>query len=109
MIRYTTPTVALTVDAVIPEANVFVTFSQGAAVVTKPVVDITRGENNTSINVLLTQEETSRFKTSQPVSVQVNWITPSGVRIATDSAKLNILENLLSEVVEYDDQSIGGE
>lgn len=108
MIRYTTPTVELTVDAVIPEANVFVTFSQGAAVVTKSATDITRGENNTSINVLLTQEETSMFNASQPVSVQVNWITSQGIRIATDSAKLNILENLLSEVVEYENQFGGG-
>lgn len=104
MIRYTTPAIPLTVDTVIPEgAQVYVTFSQGETALTKSEVDITRGETDTEIVVTLSQAETGLFKALAPILVQCNWLTNDGTRVATSSAMISSIDNLLDEVVEYGD------
>ena len=102
MIRYTTPAIPLTVDAVIPAgAQVYVTFSQGEVAITKSDVDIERDETETRLVVALTQEETSAFKALTPILVQCNWVNDDSTRVATNSAMISSIDNLLSEVVEY--------
>lgn len=102
MIRYTTPSIPLTVDTVIPnDAEIYVTFSQGSTAVTKTDVEVERGEETTSLLVTLTQEETADFKPFLPVMIQCNWILEDGTRTATDTASISTFDNLLSEVIEH--------
>lgn len=102
MIRYTSPSIPLTVDAVIPiGADVYVTFSQGDVVVTKTDAELQRGETETELIVTLSQEETASFKPFMPILIQCNWVESGGTRTATDTASIGAFDNLLSEVVEY--------
>lgn len=104
MYRYTTPTIPLTVDTIIPEgAQIYATFSQGDNRVTKSGsdMDVQREENETILIVTLTQEETASFKPYLPVMIQVNWVMDDGTRIATSTANISTFDNLLNEVVEY--------
>lgn len=103
MIRYTTPTITLTIEkTILPEgAEVYVTIQQGNKKLTKKNPEIERGEKNTVLLVELTQDESAKFESKDPAFVQVNWITSDGTRNATKAASVFIFDNLLSEVVEY--------
>ena len=104
MIRYTTPTITLTIKNYhFPEnCNVYATFKQCKGEVTKTDLTITEDGDDTVIEVELTQEETEKFKAGETVFVQVNWVTPSGSRNATSIAQINTFGNLLEEVKQYE-------
>lgn len=103
MIRYTTPTITLTIEkTILPmDAEVYVTIQQGNRKLTKKDPEIERGEKNTIISLTLTQQESAAFDSKEPAFVQVNWITADGVRSATKSASVFVFDNLLTEVVNY--------
>lgn len=101
MIRYTTPTITLTVDAVIPEgANVYVSLKQKHYQLDKEVA-ATRGNKTTTVTLTLTQKESAAFHSDEPVYVQLNWITEGGYRNATKVASVVAFDNLLDKVIAY--------
>ena len=104
MIRYTTPTITLTIkDFHFPEnSNVYVTFRQSKSEITKTDLAITEDGEDTVVEVTLTQNDTQAFKAGDTVFVQVNWVTPSGSRNATSIAQISTFGNLLEEVKEYE-------
>lgn len=110
MIKYTTPTITLTIKGVdITDYQAYVTFVQGSHKLTKSGSDLdmtatTIGDvTYTQITLVLSQEESAAFDENQRVRVQVNWISDEGVRGATKIRKVEALANLLDEVIEYGD------
>ena len=105
MIKYTTPTLTLRIkNYIFPEnCKIFVTFDQGSEQITKENPVIRVEDDTTLIDVTLSQEETKIFKVRLPVSVQVNWITETGIRNATTIVQTKVIGNLLDEVIEYGD------
>ena len=101
MIRYTTPTITLTVNAVLPEgARAVVSLRQKSRQLDKETA-VDRGEKSTTLHVELTQGESAMFASGEPVLVQVNWITPDGDRNATKVASVVAFDNLLDKVISY--------
>lgn len=98
--QYTTPTFTLTFTEqtldLTQADHVYVTFRSGATKLTKSGDALTVGAK--TIGVHLTQSDTARFASGK-LEVQANW-TISGNRFASESAAVEITENLLSEVVE---------
>lgn len=105
MIKFTSPTLNLIVDADLTNADIYVSMVQGAYEVVKTDVSPTVSEGQTRIPVTLTQEETARFKPNKPIEIQVNWITPGGARMATDIVATYAFRNLLTEVLAYGTES----
>lgn len=103
MIRYTTPTITLTIEnfSFPEECDIYVTLEQGTNELTKSDAEITTSGNNSVIKVTLTQAESGSFKQCAPVYVQVNWIDSLGVRNATKIAQVTAFENLLDKVIQY--------
>lgn len=108
MINYTTPTIRLTVEgADLTGMDVYVSIEQRQTKLTKTNADLTIStetvgeQTNTALAATLTQEETAAFDFGKSALVQVNWISPQGVRSATEIDKINVMRNLLDEVVEY--------
>lgn len=108
MINYTTPTITLTIEGTDITANeIYVTIQQREHKMTKGPNDltataITHGQQtDTKVELTLTQRESAYFDYQMPASVQVNWISPDGIRGATRIKKLDVLKNLLDEVVNY--------
>lgn len=101
MIRYTTPTITLTINAVIPEgAKAIVSLRQKKIQLDKEVT-YDRGDKTTTLIAELSQSESAKFASSEPVLVQVNWITPDGERNATKVASVVAFDNLLDKVISY--------
>ena len=116
MRQYTTPLQTLFVKGVeITDTDrVFVTYSgrkSGFPVglnskwdytftIDDPVVTLDKDGKGTWIEVNLTQEQTGAFDSCETVGVEVNWITESGRRNATNIRYLKMEENLLKEVIE---------
>ena len=103
MIRYTTPTIPFEIEADFSLAEVIVSFVQDCVQLDKVIDDYTVADGITTFNVELSQEETARFDAGKPVHVQVNAIFPDGIRVATNIQNVKFFENLLDQVVEYDD------
>lgn len=106
MIRYTTPTITLTVEGVdLTSADVYVSMEQGSLKFVKSGDAITKTYNDpdTTITVTLTQEESAKFVEKQAVSVQINWIEADGKRSATQVKGISVARNLLDEVLTYGD------
>lgn len=108
MINYTTPTISLTVEGVdISSDDVYVTLEQGSHELTKSGTDLnittdTHDQTtDTNITFVLTQSESASFRFNSAVGVQVNWISSSGVRAATEIKQISVMRNLLDEVIEY--------
>lgn len=99
MTRYTTPTLQLEIEGDLSNCDVFVTLSQNVTTVTKQIYDFTVSDNVTTINVHLTQQETGQFSAVAKVQIQVNWISASGDRAATNIAFVSLFDNLLSQVI----------
>ena len=82
-------------------SRVYVTYSdkprKNVVTVTDCVVTIENG--GTKIETQLTQEQTGSFKDGDIVSVQVNWLTSSGKRMATSVTNIRVEENLIKEVI----------
>lgn len=104
MRQYTSPLQTLFIKGYQLEDTdrVFVTYSDKLRkkVVTVTDCTVTAEEDGTRIDVQLTQEDTGKFCTHEPISVQVNWITSSGKRKATAVANIRCEENLIKEVIE---------
>ena len=108
MINYTTPTISLTVEGVdLSGMDTYVSLEQGAKELTKTgdalVIEPVVGEEttDTSIAFVLSQTESALFDFGKSVSIQVNWISSSGVRDATEIKTFPVMRNLLDEVIEY--------
>lgn len=96
----TTPTFTLTFSEEIDltqAANVYVTFQSGTQTVTKTGDALQIAER--SIGVLLSQEDTLAFLAG-PVSIQANWTTPDGKRLASEIVKYQFDKQLLMRVIE---------
>ena len=88
--------------------KVFVTFEQNGTLVTKTNDDIEitnltdeNGNERSTINVPLTQEDTLGFDTGS-VQVQVRWIDHLKQAGATDMQTINLESVLLEEVIRYE-------
>lgn len=106
MINYTTPTISLIVEDVdITAHDIYVTLVQGTTEIIKTGSDLTvsTDDGDTSIIFTLTQEESASFDYNNRAAVQVNWITSSGVRSATEIKSIGVMRNLLDKVVNYGD------
>lgn len=104
MRRYTTPTLVLKVGKDLTGYDVYV--SLAAPYYTPDPIkatDMTVEENVTTIRVPFDQKETAKLREKATVKLQVNWISASGVRGATDVVNLRVTENLLEEVITYGD------
>lgn len=107
MRRYTTPTLPMTVPVDLTGAEIHVTIKQGARKIQKTGTDIVSvwdaESGKTTLSVTLTQEETGAFLAGRKAEVQVNWIFSDGTRDATNIKQIDVLENLIAEVITYDD------
>ena len=100
MRRYTTPTHELTVvDADLSGCDVYVSYKQGSRTREVMVEPVLEGED-THLSVPWTQEETALFNEGM-LQVQVNWITPEGLRTATEVGQVQVGPNLLAREVEF--------
>lgn len=106
MINYTTPTITLTVEGVdLTGQDVYVSLEQKPAELTKTGSDLTittethEQVTDTVIELTLTQEESAMFKPNNQVWLQVNWISQTGRRAATEIKSFPALVNLLDEVL----------
>lgn len=107
MIRYTTPTLTLTISDEHIDLNlasdVHVTIRQGAVCVDKNADEIQIEENGRTVSCWITQEESSHFQKGN-ARIQVNWIYDSADgtqrRAATKEKQIQIDENLLQRVIE---------
>lgn len=102
MIRYTTPTLTLTVDRDLTDCETYITLRQGSREITLESANTECG-STTIILVALTQEQTAAFKANRPVSIQVNWINADGIRKATRQRQIMLGENLLDKEISYGD------
>ena len=106
MIKYTTPTISLIVEGVdITAHDIYVTLEQGANELVKKGSDliVSTEEDGTQIVFTLTQEESASFDYNNRAAVQVNWITSTGVRSATEIKSIGVMKNLLDKVISYGD------
>lgn len=110
MIRYTTPTISLSVDgADLSEKEVYVSLEQGNTGLLKKGSDLTISVETveerpvTHIAFALSQEESAVFKCGSSIAVQVNWISSDGIRAATGIKAISVKQNLLDAVIDYDD------
>lgn len=106
MIKYTTPTISLIVEGVdITAHDIYVTLEQGTTELIKTGSDliVSTDDGDTSIIFTLTQEESAMFDYNNRAAIQVNWITSTGVRCATEIKSIGVLRNLLDKVIGYGD------
>lgn len=107
MRRFTTPSIPMTVPVDVTGADIYVTIKQGPKKLQKTgedVVSVYDSESGkTTLTVTLTQEETGAFLAEKSATIQVNWIFSDGTRDATNIKKIEVSENLLSEVIQYAD------
>ena len=110
MINYTTPTISLIVDGVdLSGMDVYASLEQGSKELTKTgdelIIEPIVGEEttDTKITFTLTQEESASFDFGKRVSVQVNWVSSSNVRDATEVKTIPVMRNLLDKVIHYGD------
>lgn len=105
MIKYTTPTITLRIkNKDITGADVYVSIEQGATKLTKKNdFTITYDGTNTTIKLVLTQQESALFNYSHGAEMQVNWINAEEVREATTIKRVAVMRNLLDKVINYGD------
>lgn len=110
MIRYTTPTLTVSVaGADLTNCRVWLSFEQRAphtnSLITEFDVEVTSAvtivDNTSYFDVTLTQEQSSSLRIG-PVMVQVNWMTSDGVRKATPIGVVGVQENIYGEVLAYE-------
>ena len=100
MIRYTTPTITLTVEGVdLTTSTVLVTFQQRSNRLTVEGPSMALQGEDTVISIPLSQLQTGGFSEGS-VEVQVNWLDGYGHRDATTVAAIQVECNLLAEVVD---------
>ena len=109
MIKYTTPTISLTVESIDLSSgyDVYVSLEQGKLELTKTgtaliiTTDTHDQVTDTIITFTLSQAESASFNFGKSVEVQVNWIDSAGVRDATEIKKVDVMRNLLDKVIQY--------
>lgn len=65
--------------------------------------DIAVEDGVTTLTLKLSQEDTGKYLTVQTITIQANWITSDGVRMASEQKRLAVAPNLLKEVISYGD------
>ncbi len=104
MRQYTTPLQTMFVQGYeLDETDrVFVTYANKERTDTLTVTNVTleNKDGGTLVSVHLTQDQTGLFNSGENINVQVNWITVTGERMATNVATITCKENLLKEVIE---------
>ena len=109
MKRYTTPTIELRIEGEdLEDCDVYVTLAQGAKKITVTGDELTLldvDSTGMTAKLVLTQEQTAGFRTDSSVMVQANVIDSTGHRSATGIKKVNVWNNLLDKVIEYQGQS----
>lgn len=105
MIRGTTPTLILRIPiegGLGFASRILVTLAQWGTTLTKELGDdvVLEPEEGQLLSVYLSQEETLMFKPKVDTEVQVNWIASDGTRGATKIKKIDIYQNMVSEVID---------
>lgn len=98
IISCTTPTIKYNFKVVDPAhiTEAYLTITEGGeTIIERDLTTATIGEH--SLAWTLTQAETFEFDKS--VVVQLNWLTDSGVRGASEKVRIVISENLKNEVI----------
>lgn len=103
---YTTPTLTCTVSGYdLTDFDVYVTIKQASVVITKSGDDLEvsydSDEDVSTIEVSLEQADTALFVAGKDASVQANWISSDGTRVATRIKPITIETNLLNEELTY--------
>lgn len=104
MIRYTTPSLTMTVkDVDLTGEHVWVTIAdRGLAVkvtVENPTVVLSGDDSVITVN--LTQAQTALFPAGIKVFAQVNYMTALGARHATSINEIEVTQNLLDVELSY--------
>lgn len=98
--RGTTQEVTITIRGWnLTDSDIYVTFKQGAKVLTKKTMDtVTYSNNATRIVLTLTQADTMSFEDKKSGLVQARWIEPNGTAHKTKTARFGV-DELLYEAV----------
>ena len=105
MRQFTTPIESLFIPGhSLTGSRIFVSFAdkcrKHTITVTEDIDVVQDDEQGSVIEVHLTQEQTGIFDRLEPIDIQVNWITQSGERNATEIVSVPCWENLMKEVIE---------
>lgn len=104
MIRYTTPSLTMTVkDVDLTGEHVWVTIADRGLSV-KVTIDnptVVLSGDDSVITVSLTQKQTALFPAGIKVFAQVNYMTLLGVRHATSINEIEVHQNLLDSELSY--------
>lgn len=104
MVRGTTPTFILTLDADLTDCNVYVTFKQGkdcgefSMTKTDEDISVTVENSVSTVNVFLTQTETLKFSKGD-MQIQVNWTFDNGKRACSEIETIRVDANLINGVL----------
>lgn len=101
--RYTTPTIIIKVKgANLAGLKTFVTFKQGRNILfTREDLSFVANDDGSQTAVVLTQEETGQFNTSERVKIQVRYINQDGTAGATSIKSVDIRPVLMEGVIQY--------
>lgn len=101
IIRMTTPTLQYSFSAVsvsdLTDAVLSIGMG-GAVVIEKDLSEAVVDTENNRLSWRLSQEDTQTL-TGSSVSIQCNWLTAAGLRGATESASVVILDNKHEEIM----------
>lgn len=104
MIQYTTPTLRLTVrGADLTGTEVYVTIKQGGRDPIEGEITSVTYDGETDATVVLadfTQLQTGRIRKGE-ATVQINFVTAEGRRLATAEKRIEVGDNHIKEVLEY--------
>lgn len=101
IIRMTTPTIQYSFSSVSVSDLVAAVLSiemGGTVVIQKDLSEAVADTENNKLSWRLSQEETKTL-TSSNVSIQCNWITAAGLRGATDSTYVVVIDNKYEEIM----------
>ena len=107
MIQYTTARIAFVISDIdlTDNKHVWVTLSDmnGKRKITyeNPQIQMVYDDPDTDIVIITTQKESGSFPPGTRIKVQVNYMTPDGLRRATSRDSIVVEENLLDQVLSY--------
>lgn len=79
--------------------EIHITFRQGDMEI--DITDVTVGSSS-SLSLILTQEQTEKFKYGADVFAQLNYIDANGLRKASDIVKIGVYDNLLRRILSHE-------